>query len=119
MDVNEKPVKCLNLCTSAQITLKISSTHPGLMVRVKLFANFREVAGAREVQVDAANVEELLRKLSSMYEGMKELIYDENGEVRDYVQIMVNGAHIRSIEGIKTRLAENDVVAIFPPVSGG
>jgi len=89
------------------------------MVRVKLFANFREVAGAREIRVDAADVEELLRKISSMYEGMKELIYDENGGVRDYVQIMVNGTHIRGLDGLKTRLKENDVVAIFPPVSGG
>ena len=88
------------------------------MVKVKLFANFREVAGAREIQVDASDVEELLRKLSSMYEGMKELIYDENGDVRDYVQIMVNGVHVRSL-GMKTRLGESDVVAIFPPVSGG
>ena len=89
------------------------------MVRVKLFANFREVAGVREIQINASNVEELLKKLSSMYEGVGELIYDESGSVRDYVQIMVNGVHVRGLDGMKTRLAEEDVVAIFPPVSGG
>lgn len=89
------------------------------MVKVKLFANFREVAGAKEVQVDAANIEDLLKKLSSMYKGLKELIYDEDGEVKDYVQIMVNGLHVRGLDGLKTRLSEKDVVAIFPPVSGG
>ncbi len=89
------------------------------MVRVKFFANFREVAGTKEIHIDAADVEELLEKLSSMFKDMRNLIYDEKGNVKDYVQIMVNGNHIGNLNGVRTKLGEADVVAIFPPVSGG
>ena len=84
------------------------------MVRVKLFANLREVAGKKEIEIDAGDVEELIGKLVKNYPEMKELISRE-----DYLHIMVNGVHINSLQQFKTKLNENDKVAIFPPVSGG
>ncbi len=86
------------------------------MVRVKLFANFREAAGVKEVEVDASTVLEVLVALSSMFPKLKDMFF-ENGEVRDYVNIMVNGKHVR--DELERKLEPGDVVAIFPPVSGG
>ena len=88
------------------------------MVKVKLFANFREVAGKKEVEIDADSLEDLLVKLTEMFPKLKEMFF-EGGKLRDYVHIMVGGKNIRGLKGLKTRLNENDVVAIFPPVSGG
>jgi len=84
------------------------------MVKVKLFANFREVVGKKEVEIDAKDVEELIDKLIKNYPEMKELISRE-----DYLHIMVNGIHINFLQQFKTKLNKNDKVAIFPPVSGG
>jgi len=84
------------------------------MVRVKLFANLREVAGKKEIEIDAKDIEELVDKLIENYPEIKELISRE-----DYLHIMVNGIHINSLQQFKTKLNENDKVAIFPPVSGG
>ncbi|HID42463.1 MAG TPA: MoaD/ThiS family protein, partial [Archaeoglobaceae archaeon] len=53
-------------------------------------------------------------KLIENYPEIKELISRE-----DYLHIMVNGIHINSLQQFKTKLNENDKVAIFPPVSGG
>jgi len=78
------------------------------VVRVKLFANFREIAGERELEIDAESVEELLKKL--------EEIYPEFSRLYEYAIVMVNG---RSVDDFSVRLEKNDVVALLPPVSGG
>ncbi len=88
------------------------------MVRVKFFANFREAAGLKEVDIDASNIKELLDVIVKKFQSLGPLIF-EDGELRDYVHIMVNGRHINHLEGLDTKLKKDDTVAIFPPVSGG
>jgi|Deesub1362A_J573_1020465.scaffolds.fasta_scaffold00099_40 molybdopterin synthase sulfur carrier subunit len=88
------------------------------MVKVKLFANFREAAKAKEVEIEAKTVGELLNALVERYSSLEPLFFD-TGKLREYVHIMVNGRHINNLEGLGTELKEGDTVAIFPPVSGG
>ncbi len=78
------------------------------MVRVKLFANFREIVGEKELLIEAENLESLLKILSERYSGFKDLL--------NYAIIMVNG---RRVGDRKVDLSNDDIVAIFPPVSGG
>ncbi len=85
-------------------------------VKVKLFANFREVSGVRELELTATTVKEVLDLLTNRYPNLQELFYEE-GELRDYVNIMVNGKNIR--RDVSWKLKDGDIVAIFPPVSGG
>lgn len=84
------------------------------MVKVKLFANFREVAGEKEVDIEASNLEELIEQLTTRYPVMEDLIAAE-----DYLHVMVNGQHVNQENYESTGLTDEDVVAIFPPVSGG
>ena len=81
------------------------------MVKVKLFANFREVAGVKELEICAETVEDVLNELIRRFPRLKELFKRHN-----YVHIMVNGDIIKDT---KFRLKNNDIIAIFPPVSGG
>jgi len=46
-------------------------------------------------------------------------VYDETGNVRSYLQFLVNGKSITTMQGFKTKLKEGDSVAIIPPVGGG
>jgi len=85
------------------------------MVKVKLFANFREVVGKNEIEISATTVLDLLIKLANEYPELKQLIFRDN-KISDYVNVAIN---CEIVQNLNTKLKENDVVAIFPPVSGG
>lgn len=89
-------------------------------VTVKLFANLRELARTRELEVEASTVEEVLQKLIEKFGSSfeKELFVSEN-KIRDEYLLLVNGKNYEFLDGGKTKLKDNDVIAILPPVGGG
>ncbi len=87
-------------------------------VNVRLFANIREIMGSAEVSLSADSIGELLSSLIAMRPALRDVLFD-NGELRPYITVLVNGRNIRDIDGNRTTLVEGDEVAIFPPVSGG
>ena len=79
-------------------------------VKVFFFANFRDVVGARQVQVELAEnatVSDLRKLLLQAYPAMTELI--------DIALISIN----REFAFDEDLIPTNAEVAIFPPVSGG
>ncbi len=87
-------------------------------VNVRLFANIREIVGSPEISISAHSVADLLDSLITMHPTLRDVLFN-NGELRPYITVLVNGRNIRDIDGNQTVLAEGDEVAIFPPVSGG
>ncbi|KXA97656.1 hypothetical protein AKJ38_00655 [candidate division MSBL1 archaeon SCGC-AAA259I14] len=92
-----------------------------MKIKVKFFANFRDILGRGEVTVSANNVRELLKYLRDDNEKLKEELFDdaENLELNNFVNVVVNGQRIEVLEGLDTELREGDTVSIFPPVAGG
>ncbi len=86
------------------------------MPKVKLFARFREVAGVGEVEVEGKTLAEILENLCREFPKLKETLF-EGKKLRDFVHIMVNGKNARG--NLEFQVSDSDVVAIFPPVSGG
>ena len=79
------------------------------MVRVKLFANLREIAGIDEIFVDVRSLDELIEWLEKYYPKLKDLLD------RGYISVFVNCKLVRS----NVPLKNDDVIALLPPVSGG
>lgn len=49
-----------------------------------------------------------------------EYVYDpENGQVKIFLQFLVNGKSAPTSRGLSTRLADGDVLVIMPPIAGG
>ena len=49
-----------------------------------------------------------------------EYVYDsKTGEVKRFLQVLINGKSVSTLNGLQTELATGDVLAILPPVSGG
>ena len=97
-----------------------------LKIRIRLFTSLRELVGKRELEFEATHSDKpiivsiLLELLAERYgREFRRYVYDESGKVRDYLQFLVNGRSITQLEGFETRLKENDLVAIIPPVGGG
>ena len=75
--------------------------------------------GAEEVTATGKSVSELLVDLERRYPGIKERICDEQGQVRRFVNLFVNGEDIRFLDGLQTPVSEGDEVTILPAVAGG
>lgn len=91
-----------------------------MKLNVKLFANFREVAGKKDVplEFDGNTAGDAIRALIQAYPGLEKLMLHE-GQIRPYVNVMLNGKNIKDIGGPGAIVKEGDDIAIFPPVSGG
>lgn len=89
----------------------------------KLFANLAEAAGDRRIDVDLsteATVGDALSALLDRYPDLEAEVLDDDGELRDHIQLLRNGRNpFVTADGLETELEEGDELALFPPVSGG
>jgi len=75
--------------------------------------------GADEVAVEGRNIREALTSLGSQHENINSKLLSDNGDLRDFVNIFLNGNEIRTMNGIDTALPEGSVLNIIPAVAGG
>ena len=71
------------------------------------------------VDADGTTVEQIVESLESTYPGMRERLIDDNGDLRHFVNIYLNGEDIRYIDGLKSSVSDNDELSIVPAVAGG
>jgi len=92
-------------------------------ITAKFFTTLREITGKKEDQIELTKpttVSQLLKDLSKKYgKEFDDYLFDELGDVRGHLQILVNGQSITTMHGLKTRLKDKDQMAILPPVGGG
>jgi len=67
----------------------------------------------------ASTVSEVVQNLERNYPGMRERLLDDQGELRRFVNIYVNGEDIRFMENLATAIKSGDEVSIVPAVAGG
>ena len=79
----------------------------------------RMTNGQAKVEMQSSNLGELVEKLDGEYPGFKDRLVDENGDLRYFVNIYLNGEDVRFMEGLETSTSEGDEVSIVPAVAGG
>lgn len=96
-----------------------------MRVSVRFFTMLREVTGKREetlefIDREAVTVNTVLKTLAERYgKGFVDYVYDSAGNVKGFLQFLVNGRSASTLKGLDTELADGDVLAIIPPVGGG
>ena len=90
------------------------------MVKLRLFAALREVAGSKEVEVegDGLSIEEALERFAErLGQRAMDILFDKQGELQSSVLLLVNGEPAE--QGAATRITSGDTVAVLLPTAGG
>jgi MoaD family protein len=92
-----------------------------MAVTVKIPTQLRAAAGgAAETEIEgAATVGEVLDGLFVKFGELRGRISDEDGSLRRFVNVYVEGEDIRFLEGLNTQVADGGEVTILPAVAGG
>lgn len=88
------------------------------MPQVKLFGGLRRHVSDPNLNVSGETVADILDSLCRGNESLRAEIFDGD-QLRSHVRVMVTGRDIELDEGLKTKVKQGDVVAIFPPIAGG
>jgi molybdopterin synthase sulfur carrier subunit len=71
------------------------------------------------VEANAATISELIQVLERSYPGMGSRLSAEDGTLRRFINIYVNGEDIRFLQGADTPIKDGDEVSIVPAIAGG
>ena len=91
------------------------------MVKVRFSSALNSVTGTRETTLDLGETtvkgvfDELIKEFGAEFENR---IF-ENGEIRRFVNVYVNGEDIRHESGLETAVTDSDEISLLPAVSGG
>jgi molybdopterin synthase sulfur carrier subunit len=73
----------------------------------------------KEVDAKGSTLGEALDSLGRKYPGLGDSIRDEQGKVREFINLFVGGREMRDLQGERTRLKDGDTVYVIPSVAGG
>jgi len=85
------------------------------MAIVRLRGQLEKVAGVSEHRVAGSTVAELLQGLESDQTALDGWILDERGEIRQHINVFVNGEQAQP----EASVGDADRVEILPAISGG
>jgi adenylyltransferase/sulfurtransferase len=71
------------------------------------------------VELSGGTVGEILKQLTSRFEGLRKHLYTDDGKLRSFVNVYVNDEDIRYLQREHTPIKDGDTVSIIPSVAGG
>ena len=90
----------------------------GVMVRIP--TPLRKMTGGLDkLEMNESTLSIMIDELETNYPGFKERLIDENGDLRYFVNIYVNGEDVRFLDGLDTQTSSGDEISIVPAVAGG
>ncbi len=89
-------------------------------VSIRIPTPLRRVTNGQDrLEVDATTIGDGIDKMEQEYPGIKERLVDEQGELKEFVNVYTNGEDIRFLDGLATQVKDGDEVSIVPAVAGG
>ncbi len=91
-----------------------------MSIKVRIPTPLRAVTGGlSDVEATAPSVATCIQELETRFPGFSDRVLEENGEVRRFVNLFVNGEDIRFLGGLDTALNTGDELSIVPAMAGG
>ncbi len=91
-------------------------------VVVRTIGPFTEQFGFQQITVNfkGRTVLNLLNQLcEERGTKFRNTVFDDEGQLRRYIKVLVNGRGLHVLQGLDTPLSDGDAIALFPPVAGG
>ena len=90
------------------------------MAIIRIPVPLRKLVGGSEIiNTFGRTLDECLQLLCLSYPDIQERLYDENGEIRRFINIFVNDEDVRFLERNNTPIKESDEISIVPAIAGG
>ena len=96
-----------------------------MQISIRYFTTLREIVGKKEEKLSFTENKKItvtivLKALSDKYgKSFIEYVFNSEGQVKNFLQLLINGVNTVNMCGTETVLQEGDVLAILPPVGGG
>ena len=79
----------------------------------------RMTNGQAKLEMGESTLSVMIENLEASYPGFRERLIDENGDLRYFVNIYLNGEDVRFLQGLDTSTSSGDEISIVPAVAGG
>jgi molybdopterin synthase sulfur carrier subunit len=91
-----------------------------MAVTVRIPTPLRRITGGNaKLTADGGTVREVLDNVVVAHPELRDRVFDEQGQLRRFVNLFVSGEDIRFLNGLETPLRDGSELSIVPAVAGG
>src|SRR5687768_4692007 len=91
-----------------------------MAVTIVIPTPLRQFAGGRsEVEVQAATAGDALRELTTEHAELRKHLYNEQDNLRNFINVYVGDEDIRHLDGPATPVRDGETIMIVPSIAGG
>ncbi len=91
-----------------------------MAVTIVIPTPLRQFAGGKsEVEVEATTAGEALEKLTTAHADLKKHLYNDGGNLRNFVNVYVGDEDIRDLDDLDTEVKDGGEILIVPSIAGG
>lgn len=91
-----------------------------MSAKVRIPTTLRPLSGGKSsVEVEAGTLRQVLARLNDAHPGFNDRLFDDQGNLRKFVNLFVSDDDVRFLKGLETPVAAGETVSIIPAVAGG
>lgn len=91
-----------------------------MAVTIVIPTPLRQFAGGKsEIEVEAKTAGEALEKLTTAHADLKKHLYNDAGNLRNFVNVYVGDEDIRDLDNLETEVKDGGEILIVPSIAGG
>ncbi|MBK9313721.1 MAG: MoaD/ThiS family protein [Acidobacteria bacterium] len=75
--------------------------------------------GVETVPVEGGTIKDVFNYLEEKFPGIRTRLCEENGDLRRFINVYVDGEDIRFLDRLDTAIGEKSEISIVPAIAGG
>ncbi len=75
--------------------------------------------GKSEVTVSGSNISDVLADLTAQYPALRPHLFNDNGDLRPFVNLFVGENNIKDLQGVDTPIQDGEKIMLIPSIAGG